>query len=95
MGHQRLSIMDLQGGHQLLVGPDGRSCLVTNDEICNHRRLREELGPERFMTGSDSEAALHVLLDDGPAGLIRLRGMFTLAYVGEAGSLQVARDTLG
>ncbi|MEU5996785.1 asparagine synthase (glutamine-hydrolyzing) [Streptomyces sp. NPDC047197] len=95
LGHQRLAIVDPQGGRQPLVGPGGRSCLVANGEIYNHRRLREELGPERFTTGSDSEAALHVLLVDGPAGLTRLRGMFTLAHVDEAGSLLVARDALG
>ncbi|BCL28564.1 asparagine synthase (glutamine-hydrolyzing) [Streptomyces aurantiacus] len=95
LGHQRLSIMDPPGGHQPLVGPDGRSCLVVNGEIYNHLHLREELGPERFTTGSDSEAALQVLLVDGPAGLTRLRGMFTLAHVDEAGSLLVARDALG
>ncbi|MEV0262985.1 asparagine synthase (glutamine-hydrolyzing) [Streptomyces sp. NPDC050617] len=95
LGHQRLSIMDPQGGRQPLVGPDGRSRLVANGEIYNHLRLREELGPDRFTTGSDSEAALHVLLVDGPAGLTRLRGMFALALVDEAGSLLVARDALG
>ncbi|MFF7365272.1 asparagine synthase (glutamine-hydrolyzing) [Streptomyces sp. NPDC008125] len=95
LGHLRLSIMDPQGGHQPLVGPQGRSSLAVNGEIYNHRHLREELGAKRFVTGSDSEAALHVLLDDGPAGLTRLRGIFTLAYIDEAGSLLVARDALG
>ncbi|MEV6248378.1 asparagine synthase (glutamine-hydrolyzing) [Streptomyces sp. NPDC051742] len=95
LGHRRLSIMDPAGGHQPLVGPDGRSLLVANGEIYNHLRLREELGVERFTTGSDSEAALHALLADGPAGLTRLRGMFALAYADEAGSLLVARDALG
>ncbi|MEU1861811.1 asparagine synthase (glutamine-hydrolyzing) [Streptomyces gardneri] len=95
LGHQRLSIMDVDGGHQPLVGPDGGALLVANGEIYNHRRLREELGVERFVTGSDSEAALHALLVDGPVGLTRLRGMFTLAYVDETGMLLVARDALG
>lgn len=95
LGHQRLAIMDPGGGHQPLVGPDGRSFLVANGEIYNHRQLREELGVERFTTGSDSEAALHALLVDGPVGLTRLRGMFALAYVDATGSLFVARDALG
>ncbi|MDV9189587.1 hypothetical protein R6L23_15425 [Streptomyces sp. SR27] len=76
-------------------GRTASPALVTNGEIYNHRQLREELGLERFTTGSDSEAALHALLVDAPAGLTRLRGMFTLAYLDETGSLLVARDALG
>ncbi|CAM5370329.1 hypothetical protein SALBM135S_08562 [Streptomyces alboniger] len=45
LGHQRLSIMDPRGGHQPLVGPDGRSCLVANGEIHNHRRRQGGTGP--------------------------------------------------
>ncbi|MER8235123.1 asparagine synthase (glutamine-hydrolyzing) [Streptomyces sp. NPDC094049] len=95
LGHQRLSIMDVEGGHQPLAGPGGASFLVVNGEIYNHRRLREELGAERFSTGSDSEAVLHALLLDGPVGLARLRGMFALAFLDETGSLLVARDAVG
>ncbi|MEV7215542.1 asparagine synthase (glutamine-hydrolyzing) [Kitasatospora cineracea] len=95
LGHQRLSIMDVAGGRQPLAGPGGASFLVVNGEIYNHRRLREELGVERFSTGSDSEAALHALLLDGPVGLARLRGMFALAFLDETGSLLVARDAMG
>ncbi|MFJ9564962.1 asparagine synthase (glutamine-hydrolyzing) [Streptomyces fuscichromogenes] len=95
LGHQRLSIVDVPGGHQPLAGPADTSFVVVNGEIYNHRRLREELGVERFSTGSDSEAALQVLLVDGPVGLTRLRGMFALAYLDEAGSFLVARDALG
>lgn len=44
-------------------------------------------GPDRFVTGSDSEAAPHVLLDDGPAGLNRLRGMFPSPTLGRSAPL--------
>lgn len=95
LGHQRLSIMDVDGGHQPLAEPGGKSCLVANGEIYNHRQIREDLGPELFRTGSDSEAALHALLVDGPAGLTRLRGMFALAHIDEKGAFLAARDSLG
>ncbi|MEU3275470.1 asparagine synthase (glutamine-hydrolyzing) [Saccharomonospora sp. NPDC006951] len=95
LGHQRLSIMDVEGGHQPLSDADSRTYLVANGEIYNHRHIREDLGHELFETGSDSEAALHALIVDGPVGLARLRGMFALAFATEDGDFLAARDPLG
>lgn len=95
LGHQRLSIMDVAGGHQPMTNPAGTTYLVANGEIYNHRRIREDLGHELFETGSDSEAALHALIVEGPAGLARLRGMFALAFMPADGAFLVARDPLG
>ena len=95
LGHQRLSIMDVEKGVQPMTDAEGGAHLVANGEIYNHRHLRAELGHELFETGSDSEAALHALIIDGPAGLARLRGMFALAFVGADGDFLVARDALG
>ncbi|WP_216210303.1 asparagine synthase (glutamine-hydrolyzing) [Amycolatopsis aidingensis] len=94
LGHQRLSIMDVEHGRQPLTGPGG-TYLVANGEIYNHGRIRERLGHELFGTGSDSEAALHALIVDGPAGLACLRGMFALACLDGEGELLVARDPVG
>lgn len=95
LGHQRLSIMDVDKGHQPLTNDDGTTYLVVNGEIYNHQHIREDLGPDLFETGSDSEAALHALLVDGPAGLSRLRGMFALAFMTSGGEFLVARDPIG
>nr|WP_198285927.1 asparagine synthase (glutamine-hydrolyzing) [Saccharomonospora marina] len=95
LGHQRLSIMDVAGGHQPMVDAESTTYLVVNGEIYNHRHIREELGHELFETGSDSEAALHAFVVDGPAGLARLRGMFALAFASEDGGFLAARDPLG
>lgn len=95
LGHQRLSIMDVTGGHQPLPANDGRAHLVANGEIYNHSGIRAELGSERFVTDSDSEAALHALALDGPAGLTRLRGMFALAFMTDDGEFVAARDSIG
>nr|WP_256451429.1 asparagine synthase (glutamine-hydrolyzing) [Amycolatopsis sp. CA-230715] len=95
LGHQRLSIMDVGGGAQPLSDVDGTTYLVANGEIYNHRHIREDLGHELFETGSDSEAALHALIVDGPVGLARLRGMFALAFMTAEGEFLVARDSLG
>ncbi|OZM74972.1 asparagine synthase (glutamine-hydrolyzing) [Amycolatopsis antarctica] len=95
LGHQRLSIMDVDKGSQPMTGADGSTYLVANGEIYNHRHIREDLGHRLFETGSDSEAALHALTVDGPVGLARLRGMFALAFVDANGDFLVARDSLG
>ena len=95
LGHQRLSIMDVEGGHQPMTDTGETTYLVANGEIYNHRHIREDLGHELFETGSDSEAALHALIVDGPVGLARLRGMFALAFMTEDGEFLVARDSLG
>ncbi|WP_158881043.1 asparagine synthase (glutamine-hydrolyzing) [Amycolatopsis anabasis] len=95
LGHQRLSIMDVEHGRQPLTNSDGTTYLVANGEIYNHRHIREDLGHELFETGSDSEAALHALIVDGPVGLARLRGMFALAFMTADGEFLVARDSLG
>nr|WP_026360352.1 asparagine synthase (glutamine-hydrolyzing) [Amycolatopsis nigrescens] len=95
LGHQRLSIMDVEGGAQPMSDQDGTTYLVANGEIYNHRHIREDLGHELFETGSDSEAALHALIVDGPVGLARLRGMFALAFMTADGEFLVARDSLG
>ncbi|HVV14183.1 asparagine synthase (glutamine-hydrolyzing) [Amycolatopsis sp.] len=95
LGHQRLSIMDVDGGSQPMTDIEGKTYLVANGEIYNHRHIREDLGHELFETGSDSEAALHALIVDGPVGLARLRGMFALAFMTADGEFLVARDSLG
>ncbi|PXY32288.1 asparagine synthase (glutamine-hydrolyzing) [Prauserella muralis] len=95
LGHQRLSIMDVEGGHQPLTDAGATTYLVANGEIYNHRHIREDLGHALFETGSDSEAALHALIVDGPAGLARLRGMFALAFTTQDGDFLAARDPLG
>ena len=95
LGHQRLSIMDVDGGAQPMSDSGGTTHLVANGEIYNHRHIREDLGHELFETGSDSEAALHALIVDGPAGLARLRGMFALAFMTDDEEFLVARDAVG
>ncbi|RZQ62838.1 asparagine synthase (glutamine-hydrolyzing) [Amycolatopsis suaedae] len=95
LGHQRLSIMDVEGGAQPIANSDRDTYLVANGEIYNHRHIRRDLGHELFETGSDSEAALHALIVDGPVGLARLRGMFALAFMNDDGEFLVARDSLG
>ncbi|MHC4949054.1 MAG: asparagine synthase (glutamine-hydrolyzing) [Planctomycetota bacterium] len=98
LGHRRLSIIDLDGGHQPMTGPGGATHTVFNGEIYNYRELREELAAAgcRFRTTSDTEVILHLYEREGADCVRRLRGMFAFAIWDErARRLFAARDRLG
>jgi len=97
--HRRLAIIDpTPGGHQPMTTPDGRYCIVYNGEIYNYRELRADLerAGVRFVSSSDTEVLLALIVRDGIAALSRARGMFALAvWDGFERSLTVARDRFG
>jgi len=98
LGHRRLSIVDLGGGHQPMASADGRVWTVFNGEIYNHEALRRELESRgrRYRTRSDTECILHLYDELGPAFVERLEGMFALAVWDEPRRrLVLARDRLG
>jgi asparagine synthase (glutamine-hydrolysing) len=98
LGHRRLSIIDLAGGHQPLANEDGTVTIVFNGEIYNFREIRPELEARGhvFATKSDTEVIVHLYEEMGAACVERLRGMFTFA-IWDARKRQVliARDRLG
>jgi asparagine synthase (glutamine-hydrolysing) len=99
LAFRRLSIIDLQGGHQPLANETGSCWLVFNGEVYNFRQLRAELEKlgHRFKTRTDSETILHAYESYGFRGTLeRLRGMFAFAlWDNERESLFLARDRLG
>ncbi len=96
LGHRRLSIVDVTGGHQPLRTRDGRRWLVGNGEIYNHRDVRRELGEGEYATRSDNEVALVLLERWGPAALGELEGMYALLSATTDGdSFVAARDPVG
>jgi asparagine synthase (glutamine-hydrolysing) len=98
LGHARLSIIDLSGGHQPLYSEDRSAAVVCNGEIYNHRELRRELEARghRFATRSDTEAIVHLYEDLGPGCVERLSGMFALAVTDvRHRRLLLARDRVG
>jgi len=95
LGHRRLSIVDVSGGHQPLVGSSEELRFVGNGEIYNHSALRSRLGDDRFRTSSDNEVALHMVEREGPEGLAELNGMFAFAMGSGPGDFLAARDPVG
>jgi asparagine synthase (glutamine-hydrolysing) len=95
LGHRRLSIVDVEGGHQPLVAPGRDMWLVGNGEVYNHEEVRAELADTPYSTRSDNEVALHLLRELGPDELGRLEGMFAFLCADESGGFLAARDPVG
>jgi len=74
--HKRLSIIDLDGGHQPMA-QEGVT-IVYNGEIYNYLELRQDLAARGhvFHTRSDTEVLLHLYLEFGPDCVAQLNGMF-------------------
>jgi asparagine synthase (glutamine-hydrolysing) len=98
LGFRRLSILDLENGHQPQSSPDGRVTMVFNGEIYNHPQLKDELISKgaRYKTRSDTETILLLYLREGLEAFSRLDGMFAVAlYDARQRRLVLARDPLG
>ncbi|MCB9648915.1 MAG: asparagine synthase (glutamine-hydrolyzing) [Deltaproteobacteria bacterium] len=98
LGHRRLSVIDLAGGHQPVFSGDERYALVYNGEIYNYRELRLELESAgvSFTTASDTEVLLQLLVRYGEGALNKLNGMFAFAFWDKRSRrLLLARDRVG
>jgi asparagine synthase (glutamine-hydrolysing) len=97
-GQRRLSIIDLNTGHQPLSNEDGTVWIVFNGEIYNYQELRTFLLSKGhiFKTQTDTEVIVHLYEELGPECLQKLRGMFAFAIWDEkAKTLFLARDRVG
>jgi asparagine synthase (glutamine-hydrolysing) len=67
LGHRRLSIIDLEGGHQPLTNEDDTVWVVFNGEIYNFMDLHDELVNKghTFKTRSDTEVIVHLYEEEG------------------------------
>lgn len=98
LGHRRLSIIDVAGGHQPISNADGTVWIVFNGEIYNHRMLRRDLEGRgyTYTTHTDTESILHAYEAYGVDCVTHLRGMFAFAiWDSRDESLFLARDHFG
>ncbi|QDU26993.1 Asparagine synthetase [glutamine-hydrolyzing] 1 [Anatilimnocola aggregata] len=98
LGHRRLSIIDLAGGHQPLANEDETVWVVFNGEIYNFVDLRRRLegSGHKFRTDSDTETIVHLYEDEGPECFAHLAGMFSIAiWDSNRRRLVLGRDRLG
>ncbi len=98
LGNARLSIIDIEGGHQPIQNEDGTVHVTYNGEIYNYRELRYELEVQghRFRTKSDTEVIVHSYEQYGESFVERLNGMFAIAlWDSKQKKLILARDRMG
>jgi len=98
LGARRLSIIDIQGGHQPLSNEDGTIWAAHNGEVYNFPTLREELKSlgHRFKTRTDTETIVHCYEQWGDEFVHKLRGMYATAlWDRRKKRLVVIRDRVG
>jgi asparagine synthase (glutamine-hydrolysing) len=95
LGHTRLSIVDLEGGKQPMLSPDGSTAVTFNGEIYGYREIRRDLSDFPFRTSSDTEVLLALFEKYGERMMPRLPGMFAFAIWDKRRRLFAARDRFG
>ncbi|MDA1015035.1 MAG: asparagine synthase (glutamine-hydrolyzing), partial [Planctomycetota bacterium] len=98
LGHRRLSIIDLDSGHQPLANEDETVWIAFNGEIYNYRELRSDLEAlgHSFRTRTDTECIVHLWEQYGVECVNHLRGMFAFAvWDDRTRTLFLARDRIG
>ena len=98
IGMRRLSIIDIDGGHQPVHNEDRTVWVVFNGEIYNFKTLRTSLerAGHRFYTDTDTEVIVHLYEQYGASCVDKMRGMFAFAvWDDRRKTLLLARDRLG
>jgi asparagine synthase (glutamine-hydrolysing) len=98
LANARLSIIDLNRGHQPLCNEDGSVWITFNGEIFNYLELRTELISRGhvFSTHSDTEVILHLYEEKGEDCFRDLNGQWGLAiWDTRARKLLLSRDRMG
>ena len=98
LGARRLSIIDVEGGHQPFVTEDGTVWGAQNCEIYNHVELRRGLEARGhvFRSRCDTEVIPHLYEEHGPGFVERLSGKFAVSvFDAKEQRLVLGRDRLG
>ena len=96
LGFRRLSIIDLDKGHQPLE--KDKYLIVFNGEIYNYKNIRAKLIEKgyNFETDSDTEVLLTNYIEKGPECIKEFRGMFAfIIYNKETNEFFGGRDYFG
>jgi asparagine synthase (glutamine-hydrolysing) len=97
-GFRRLSIIDIESGHQPLTYENERYWIIFNGEVYNYVELREELLNEglTFTTSSDTEVIIALYSHLKEKAVEKLRGMFSFViWDKQEQTLYGARDPFG
>lgn len=98
LGVRRLSIIDVEDGHQPVTNERSSIVAIQNGELFNHEELRRELVARghSLQTRCDTEILPHLYEDSGLGLAQRLNGMFAFAIWDEQRRRAViVRDRLG
>jgi len=98
LGVRRLSIIDLETGHQPLSNEDGSVWTAFNGEIYNFLELRNELIQQghQFKTKTDTESIVHSYEQWGQDFVTKANGMFAVSLWDKSKKkLILIRDRLG
>jgi len=99
LGIRRLSIIDVETGHQPVHNEDQTVWTVFNGEIYNFKELRKELeqkGHTFYTDHSDTELIVHLYEDLGNDFTHKLNGMFAIALWDKGKKkLLLIRDRMG
>ena len=98
LAHRRLSIIDVEGGHQPICNEDKSIWCVFNGEIYNYQSVRDRLvrNGHKFATNTDTEIIVHLYEEDGFEFLSKLQGMFAFViWDSNKDKIFAARDRLG
>jgi asparagine synthase (glutamine-hydrolysing) len=98
LGARRLSIIDVEGGHQPVCNEDRTIWAVLNGEVYNHPVLQASLRSRghRLASGVDTEVLVHLYEEYGEAMVHALEGMYAFAlWDSRREQLLIVRDRFG
>ena len=96
-GHTRLSIIDLsEKATQPLKSIESGNLITVNGEIYDYKKIRRELGIEKFYSDSDSEVLLIAYDQKGLQGALEgIDGMYAAAILDVRSIGSSLRDRVG
>lgn len=98
LGHRRLAIIDTDSRSNQPMLFDNRYAIVYNGEIYNYIEIKKELQQKgvQFITESDTEVLLRLMILEGPSALTKLNGMWSFVIYDEAEkTVFMSRDRIG